>query len=84
MLYDIEGMSRKTIKDAFPMFYTVIKHGFLTYLFKNKSLDKGQKLIKVNQKVPLSKKVLIKVGEGVDCASIAGVSLIVHMIYFLA
>ena len=33
LLYDIEGMSRKTIKDAFPMFYTVIKHGFLTYLF---------------------------------------------------
>ena len=33
LLYDIEGMSRKTIKDAFPMFYTVIKHGFLTDLF---------------------------------------------------
>ena len=30
LLYDIEVMSRKTIKHAFSMFYTLIKHGFLT------------------------------------------------------
>ena len=30
LLYDIEVMWRKTIKHAFSMFYTVIKHGFLT------------------------------------------------------
>ena len=30
LLYDIEGMWRKTIKHAFSMFYTPIKHGFLT------------------------------------------------------
>ena len=29
LLYDIEVMWRKTIKHAFPMFYTLIKHGFL-------------------------------------------------------
>ena len=30
LLYDIEVMWRKTVKDAFSMFYTLIKHGFLT------------------------------------------------------
>ena len=30
LLYDIEVMWRKTIKHAFSMFYTLIKHGFLT------------------------------------------------------
>ena len=30
LLYDIEVMWRKTIKRAFSMFYTLIKHGFLT------------------------------------------------------
>ena len=30
LLYDIEVMWRKTIKHAFFMFYTLIKHGFLT------------------------------------------------------
>ena len=30
LLYDIEVMKRKTIKHAFSMFYTLIKHGFLT------------------------------------------------------
>ena len=30
LLYDIEVMCRKTIKHAFSMFYTLIKHGFLT------------------------------------------------------
>ena len=28
--YDIEVMWQKTIKHAFSMFYTLIKHGFLT------------------------------------------------------
>ena len=30
LLYDIEVMWRKTIKNAFSMFYTLIKHGVLT------------------------------------------------------
>ena len=30
LLYDIEVMWRKTIKHAVSMFYTLIKHGFLT------------------------------------------------------
>ena len=30
LLYDIEVMWRKSIKHAFSMFYTLIKHGFLT------------------------------------------------------
>ena len=30
LLYDIEVRWRKTIKQAFSMFYTLIKHGFLT------------------------------------------------------
>ena len=30
LLYDIEEMWQKTIKHAFSMFYTLIKHGFLT------------------------------------------------------
>ena len=30
LLYDIEVMKRKTIQHAFSMFYTLIKHGFLT------------------------------------------------------
>ena len=30
LLYDIEVMWQKTIKHAFSMFYTLIKHGFLT------------------------------------------------------
>ena len=30
LLYDIEVMWRKTIKHALSMFYTLIKHGFLT------------------------------------------------------
>ena len=30
LLYGIEVMWRKTIKHAFSMFYTLIKHGFLT------------------------------------------------------
>ena len=30
LLYDIEVMWRKTIKHAFSMSYTLIKHGFLT------------------------------------------------------
>ena len=30
LLYDIEVMWRKTIKHTFSMFYTLIKHGFLT------------------------------------------------------
>ena len=30
LLYDIEVMWRKTIKHAFSMFYTLIKHGFFT------------------------------------------------------
>ena len=30
LLFDIEVMRRKTIKHAFSMFYTLIKHGFLT------------------------------------------------------
>ena len=30
LLYDIEVMWRKTIKDAFSMFYTLMKDGFLT------------------------------------------------------
>ena len=30
LLYDIEVMWRKTIKHPFSMFYTLIKHGFLT------------------------------------------------------
>ena len=30
LLYDIEVTWRKTIKHAFSMFYTLIKHGFLT------------------------------------------------------
>ena len=30
LLYDIEVMWRKAIKHAFSMFYTLIKHGFLT------------------------------------------------------
>ena len=30
LLYDIEVMWRKTIKHAFSMFYTLIKHEFLT------------------------------------------------------
>ena len=30
LLYDIEVMWRKTIKRAVSMFYTLIKHGFLT------------------------------------------------------
>ena len=30
LLYDIEVMWRKTIKCAVSMFYTLIKHGFLT------------------------------------------------------
>ena len=30
LLYDTEVMWRKTIKHAFSMFYTLIKHGFLT------------------------------------------------------
>ena len=30
LLYDIEVMWRKTIEHAFSMFYTLIKHGFLT------------------------------------------------------
>ena len=29
LLYDIEVMWQKTIKHAFSMFYTLIKHGFL-------------------------------------------------------
>ena len=29
-LYDIEEMRRKTMKNAFSMFYTLIKHGFST------------------------------------------------------
>ena len=32
LLYDIEVMWRKKIKHAFSMFYTLIKHGFLTNL----------------------------------------------------
>ena len=30
LLYDIEVMKRKKIKHAFSLFYTLIKHGFLT------------------------------------------------------
>ena len=30
LLYDIEVLWRKTIKHAFSLFYTLIKHGFLT------------------------------------------------------
>ena len=30
LLYDIEVMWQKSIKHAFSMFYTLIKHGFLT------------------------------------------------------
>ena len=30
LLYDIEVMWGKTIKYAFSMFYTLVKHGFLT------------------------------------------------------
>ena len=30
LLYDIEAMWLKTIKHSFPIFYTLIKHGFLT------------------------------------------------------
>ena len=30
LLYDVEVMWRKTIKHTFSMFYTLIKHGFLT------------------------------------------------------
>ena len=30
LLYDIEVMSRKTIKHVVSMFYTLITHGFLT------------------------------------------------------
>ena len=30
LLYDIEVLWRKTIKHALSMFYTLIKHGFLT------------------------------------------------------
>ena len=35
LLYDID-IWHKTIKQAFPMFYTLIKHGFLT----NQSMDR--------------------------------------------
>ena len=30
LLYDIEAMRQKTIKQAFSVYYTLIKHGFLT------------------------------------------------------
>ena len=39
--YDIEVMWRKTIKHAFSMFYTLIKHGFLT----NQSVCRVQSIL---------------------------------------
>ena len=39
LLYDIEVMWRKTIKHAVSMFYTLIKHGFLTNQSAHKVLS---------------------------------------------
>ena len=39
LLYDIEVMWRKTIKHVFSMFYTLIKHGFLTNLSARRILS---------------------------------------------
>ena len=40
LLYDIDIMWRKTIKHAFSMFYTLIKHGFLTNQSERRVLSK--------------------------------------------
>ena len=48
LLYDIEVMWQKTIKHAFSMFYTLIKHGFLTNQSTRTILSILQKYLMVN------------------------------------